>query len=258
MRPEERQKAILDSLIIHGPRNAAQLCEEIGASIATIRRDLCALADAGKILKSYGSARLPEPALDPVSPAPGPYYQAKQEIARTAARLVESGDSLFLGAGETCALLARNIADKENITVATTNVNAVLELAGSPNVSMLLLGGMVRIGSHFIETLDEYTAEQISKLHFSKVFLTVNGIDPDFGCSIHKRQQLPLYLHLMEHAEQFYIVADHGKFRQRTFAQLCPLEKVGYIITDSGVRAEDLRWLKENGVQVIAGEKEYP
>ena len=43
--------------------------------------------------------------------------------------------------------MSRYIKEIENITVVTTNVNAVVELATSPAVSVMLIGGDILSGA---------------------------------------------------------------------------------------------------------------
>ena len=174
MLPSEREQVILDYLTKHQTVSTARLCEVTGVSIATVRRDLNSLHRRGLLEKTHGGARyLPPPtaAVPPALPHQNdPAFADKDAIARTAAGFIYPGDIVFLGAGKTCTLIAHHIREKKNITIVTTNLNVVFELASSGN-SMLLLGGDIHVGSNYVETLGEYTLEEMHGLYFDKVFL---------------------------------------------------------------------------------------
>ena len=60
MLAEERLRTILEILEVRKAVSVAQLCQQTGASEATIRRDLNELSRQGKINKVHGGAMLPE------------------------------------------------------------------------------------------------------------------------------------------------------------------------------------------------------
>ena len=56
MLAEQRARAILQQLAQHQTVTVTELCQTTGASEATIRRDLNALADQGRLVKIHGGA----------------------------------------------------------------------------------------------------------------------------------------------------------------------------------------------------------
>lgn len=253
----EREERILDYLAAHGVTPTAALQEVTGASIATVRRDLNALCSRGLVVKTHGAARLKRD--QPAAGCPedtreeDPCYDEKNRIAQAAARLVDDGDVIFIGAGKTCTLLARCIRGKKGLTVVTSNVDAVVELSKSQGLSMILLGGDVHVGSNYIETLDEYTVESLRRLYFDKVFLTVNGIDLKYGYSINSRLQLPLYNHLLGNSRNFYLLADRHKFGKRAFAFFCAIDRIGNVVTNPETDGSYLAFYRGSGINVYTG-----
>lgn len=251
----EREKIILDYLSTNDIATTKYLCDLTGASIATIRRDLNHMEQNGLLKKTHGGAqnistRAYSGCLNP-SPELDPFFKAKQEIAIKASEFISSGDIIFVGAGMTCNLLSKYISEKENITIVTTNLTAVIELVSNPNISVLLLGGNVHIGTNHIETLDEYTVQALDKLYFDKVFFTVDGIDLNAGYSIISRAQLPLYNHLILNSKLIYLLADEGKFDKRTFTHLCKLDEIPNIITNSSTNPTYISFYKEHEIGVF-------
>ncbi|MDR6358246.1 DNA-binding transcriptional MocR family regulator [Pseudomonas psychrotolerans] len=76
MKVAKRRQAILE-LVLAGHTNVETLCRHLEVSEATVRRDLTALAEEGRILRTYGGAthigtREPEPSLEQRSSQSGP------------------------------------------------------------------------------------------------------------------------------------------------------------------------------------------
>ena len=253
----ERQNIILKHLASSGVITTKRLSELTGASLATLRRDLNYMDSQGMLKKTHGGAQsLQTAAVRPNASVPldfDPFLEYKVAIARKAAEFIDSGDIIFIGAGMTCNLLCRHLNEsgKENITIVTTNITGIMEVAQNPNISTLLLGGSVHAGVNHLETLDEYTVQTLEKLYFNKVFITVDGIDMNYGYSIINRAQLPLYNHLIQNSYQVYLFANEGKFNKRTFTLFCGLDEVPNVITNSCIDPKYLLYYKEHGISVF-------
>lgn len=260
----QRHQMILEYLKTHGSAATARLSELTGASPATLRRDLNTLAKQGLLIKTHGGAQsaagsLPVEAKPLPSDGlqPDPYLPFKDAIAQKAAELVVSGDIIFIGAGMTCNLLCRYLNERnpKQLTVVTTNVTAVIQLAPNPHISTLLLGGNIHTGANHIETLDEYTVSSLKQLYFDKAFITVDGIDRTCGYSIVNRAQLPLYHHLLKNSQALYLLANEGKFDKRTFTHLCGLEDISHVITNTCIPEAYLNYYREAGIEVLVADK---
>src|SRR3712207_2650650 len=99
LKPRERQLAILDYLQLHGRTPVDQLAANFQTTATTIRKDLTALEAANKVLRTYGSVVL-TPTNDeidlPIVNKTTINLNAKVQIGRIAAGLIQSGDSLIM------------------------------------------------------------------------------------------------------------------------------------------------------------------
>lgn len=254
----ERQKIILKYLASNEVITTKYLSELTGASLATLRRDLTLMDRQGLLKKTHGGAQSLQTAPVHLNASPlalefDPYMKYKDAIARRAVEFIDSNDIIFIGAGMTCNLLCKylNESGKESITIVTTNITGILEVAQNANISTLLLGGNVHAGVNHLETLDEYTIQSLEKLYFNKVFITVDGIDLNYGYSIINRAQLPLYNYLLQNSYQIYLLANEGKFNKRTFTLWGSLNDVPNVITNSCIDQRYLLYYKENGINVF-------
>jgi DeoR/GlpR family transcriptional regulator of sugar metabolism len=251
MYSDERKTAILNYVARNGITPVSSLLDITGSSIATLRRDLRQLMEEKRIDKSHGTVKLKNANVsDGMSADDDPRSEAKDHIARVAATLVKDGDRVFIGAGKTCMYLARYFSQKENLVVVTTNLNAIMELSHEKKHSMVLLGGTIHVGANYVETLDEYTVDSLRNLYFNKVFITVNGIDLDYGYSIHNRQQVPLYCHLLDSTSDFFLLADDSKYNKRAFALFCGMDKIRNVVTSPDIDPVYMAYYKENAVRV--------
>jgi len=256
----EREQIILDYLEEHEIATTSFLCELVGVSISTIRRDLNSMNERGLIIKTHGGAKkiannkptatpnlsMFNTRLDNLSIKDDLYINEKKEIAKLASSLILPGDVIFLGSGLTCAFLAKEIKHLSNLTVVTTSIDIVNELA--PHIPLILLGGDIVVGKNHIETLGDYTIEILNTMFFDKSFFTVDGIDFEFGYSIKNRKQIPLYDYLTTHCKTSYLLADYSKFNKQTFAHLFDLNGVNNIIVDDKAPKEYLNKFKENNI----------
>ena len=251
MYSDERKAMILKHILRTGITPVTSLLEIAGVSIATLRRDLRQLSDENLIEKSHGTVRIKNTnSLSGIPIDDDPFADAKMKIAQNAAKLINDGDRIFIGAGKTCTYLVKHFSQNENLVVVTTNINAVMELANAKKHTMFLLGGNIHIGSNYIETLDEYTVDSLKNLYFDKVFITVNGIDLDYGYSINSRLQVPLYRHLLTNTSDFFLLADGSKYGKRAFATFCEMDKIKNVVTCPDIDPVYMAFYKKNNVRV--------
>lgn len=118
----QRARVILQQLSLHQTISLTDLCQITGASQATIRRDLKALAQQRRLVRVHGGAASldEEEGLEqePDLTAMLRYTEEKKRIARYAASLVAEDDVVYLDAGTTVLHLADS--SKFGLVTATT------------------------------------------------------------------------------------------------------------------------------------------
>lgn len=250
----EREKQILHLLEANGAVSMTEICAVTGASVATIRRDFDELQKKGLAQRTHGGLRLPQKKEEP-----GRRYvngteilddidREKQLIAREAAAQVQAGESIFIGAGKTCNLFAALLRDIERLTVVTTSVTAVLELAECPNISVTLLGGDIHTGKNYIETLDPDINHTLRGYFFDKVFLTVEGVDLERGYTVQDKNRTALYTQLSRMTRRLYMLLDSAKFDRRAFATMFPPEKACRVISTRNMPERFVEFYRRQGI----------
>lgn len=246
---ENRQQLILEQLSEKKKMTSQELMETTGASEATIRRDLAMLERKGLLVRIYGGAKaVVQARTRPGASAPDPYLPNKTQVAKTASRLIQEGDTVFLGSGMTCTLLAQEIKYRTNIKVITTSVNVVTELADAPDVRLFLVGGDIYVGDNYMEALGEYSHKYLSQLYLGKSFITVDGISMEQGYSIMNHRQIPLYQHLLKNSKEFYLLVDKHKFNRRSYSPIWNIQTVPNLVTENTVDKKYLNYFENAGI----------
>ncbi|MET9624088.1 DeoR/GlpR family DNA-binding transcription regulator [Streptomyces sp. NPDC006464] len=264
---EQRRALILDEVRRRGGVRVNELTRRLNVSDMTVRRDLDALARQGVVEKVHGGA---VPVVETSTHEPGFEAKsalelgAKEEIARTAARMVAPGTAIALSGGTTTFALAAQLLDVPDLTVVTNSVRVadVFHAArrpGSgearPGAATVVLTGGVRTPS---DALVGPVADQaIRSLHFDVLFLGVHGISVEAGLSTPNLAEAETNRRLVRSARRVVVLADHTKWGTVGLSSFARLDEVDALVTDAGLSARTRAEMAEHlpGL-VVAGERE--
>ncbi|WP_262245575.1 DeoR/GlpR family DNA-binding transcription regulator [Parapedobacter soli] len=246
----ERHQLIISKLKESGSVNVADLCEILGVSSVTIRKDLKLLEDRQLLFRTHGGATLINPYAADRTVFEKERMQAaeKAAIAREAASLISDNDSIIIASGTTVQAMAKEIQPIGNLTVVTSALNVAVQLIKHPNIEILQLGGTLRKSSTSVAGL--YAERILDDFLCSKVFLGVDGIDIEFGLTTTNVQEAHLNRKMMEVSQKVIVLADSTKFGKRGFGRICGVDEVDRIITDSGIPPHTVKALESRGVKV--------
>ncbi len=246
----ERHQFILSKLKKEGKVNVLDLCRDLNVSSVTIRKDLKQLEDKHLLYRTHGGGTSSNPyTVDrPVNEKEKIRAEEKMDIGAAAAKLVEPNDCIIIASGTTVLSLARNIKPQETLTVITAALNVAMELNHYPEIEVLVLGGVLRKSSSSATGM--YAEKVLDDFSCSKLFLGVDGIDPDFGLTTTHIQEAQLNRKMIAASQKTIVLADSSKFGKRGFGRICGLEDVEQVITDKGISDHMLETLKGLGIEV--------
>ncbi|MEU6281628.1 DeoR/GlpR family DNA-binding transcription regulator [Streptomyces sp. NPDC047028] len=261
---EQRRALILDEVRRRGGVRVNELTRKLGVSDMTVRRDLDALARQGVLEKVHGGAvpvveaSTHEPGFEAKS---GLELTAKEDIARSAARLVGPGTAIALSGGTTTYALAQHLLEVPELTVVTNSVrvadvfHAAQRTSGQrQGAATVVLTGGVRTPS---DSLVGPVADQaIGSLHFDLLFLGVHGISLEAGLSTPNLAEAETNRRLVQSARRVVVVADHTKWGTVGLSSFAALEQVDTLVTDAGLPGEARAEISEHLRLVVAGETE--
>lgn len=211
----------------------ASLSTRFGVSSVTIRKYLGQLEKEGFLIKIRGGAMLAEgPGVQQAPPIPSiANLEGKQHIADLAFQTIHRGESIFLGSGATCYLLAKRLREIDDIRIVTNNINALYELIPY-NKNVFLLGGEIVYNGGMISASWDKAEAYCAGLQVNKAFTSAAGVDLAGGLTVNHTVSAHMYRLIPRLTDHWYLVADHEKFGKLGFYQVAPIENIKYVITD--------------------------
>lgn len=231
MLAEQRAERILKELARRRAATVTDLCQVTGASEATIRRDLAALAKQGKLSKVHGGAVLMEgefhgEELD-METKRELYTAEKDRTARYAAGLIGDEDVVFLDAGTTVLRMADHLRTSKALFL-TNSIECACRLM-ERNLRTYVLGGTLKAGT--MALIGAETLEALRRYNFTKAFLGANGVTIAQGFTTPDPEEAAVKTLAADRAQEVYVLADSSKFGQVTAVVMFPIENA-CVITD--------------------------
>ena len=250
-----RQEYILQRLQETGAVAIDELCTTLGASIATIRRDLEDLEKRSLLRRTRGGAvqigpLFYEPFRDDISfqDKVSSFAEEKRRIGFAAAKFVSKGQTIALTGGTTTTEVVRSLKVLSDISIITNTVNVAMELSNRKDIEVIVTGGHLR-GSWF--TLVGPLATAAAEMLFSDImFIGVDGIDVKKGLTCTNSSEAEVLRKLVQHAKMKVVVADHSKLGSISKHLLCPTKEIDKLITDTGASASAIAPFQKLGIEV--------
>jgi DeoR family ulaG and ulaABCDEF operon transcriptional repressor len=252
MLERERHRLILKIAEDRSVVGVGDLCELLGASEATIRRDIVAMAERGEVRRVRGGVEALEPRFHshlvgtPLALSRDIQAPQKRAIAREAASLLRRHDSVVIGPGSTTFCLAEFLETTE-IDVLTNSFPLAMHLVESSRNRVTMPGGTIYREQSIV--LSPFASEVSS--HFSgRLCLTSCFGLNRFGMMENDPLIVQAQVHLMASAEEVVVLADSRKLRLHSSMIAAPLSRLSRLITDDEATAEDLEPFRAAGMAV--------
>jgi DeoR/GlpR family transcriptional regulator of sugar metabolism len=172
---EARRDLIIDELRRQDEVTVSRLSELLGVSDVTIRKDLQQLEDQGYLTRVRGGAvfsgrgqlELRFAARQQLA------LEEKRRLAARAAQYVRPGATIFLDGSTTVFQMTRLLRHIQGLTVITNGLYAALELSFAPEITTIVVGGILRKQSSSL--VDLLTPELLRRLHVDVAFVSCRG-----------------------------------------------------------------------------------
>lgn len=258
----ERHQQIADTLELVGRVSVAGLARDFGVTTETIRRDLDALEEAGRLRRVHGGAvPADQSTLAETSLAErlGRNASAKEAIARAALALIPPTfrGSVLIDSGSTTGRLAELLEGWEpdapgaTLDVSTNSVPlaARLHAAANPHLQLRSLGGAVRgiTGA----AVGPSTIAQLSDIRPDLAFVGANGVSAEFGFSTPDETEAAAKAAMVHAARRVVVLADSSKLDAESLVRFACLDEVDTLITDAGPQPALDEALADADVQVV-------
>jgi DeoR/GlpR family transcriptional regulator of sugar metabolism len=246
---EKRQIEILLHIKEKGSASIGEVAERFAVSEMTVRRILYKLSDAGLIIRTPGGAMVvPSGSMERTFlERSGKMSSAKDSLGRAAAALVQDGETVVLDSGTTTQYIARHLAGRSNLVVVTNSLAVLEELAGSTGNHVRLTGGVYRRISH--DLCGSAVEEALGGIYADRVFFGAAALSFSKG-AMNLDQDMPRAI--LQAGKQRVLVIDSSKIGNEAVYRFCPIERCDLVITDSGVKAADIKRLRKLTKVIIA------
>lgn len=227
-----------------------ELQKHFDTSMNTIRRDVAMLMKKGTIEKVYGGvcARKSEQ-LTPFDVRTIKHPEAKLLIGRQAAALVEDGDTIFIDSGTTTLHIVPNLGDKQNVTIITHNLNAILAAAPYPNLTVIILPGQLLRKTSSFTGLE--TVRFLRAYNIKTAFMAATGLSLTGGVTNSSPFEYELKMTAMERSNKSYLLIDSHKFGETAMLTYAQLNQFAGVITEASPEESYISAIANAGTKLI-------
>ncbi|QDJ52648.1 DeoR/GlpR family DNA-binding transcription regulator [Bordetella hinzii] len=247
-----RIRGLLSSL---GQVSTERIAQDLGVSRETVRRDLLALEAEGGLRRVHGGiVATGGQAEPPLAVRQTVRAKEKRAIARAAARLVQAGQTLFVDAGSTTAILAEELAAMTGITVITNGLLVAQKMAAvhvtRPANHVILLGGQV--SASLAATCGDVTISDIHRYHADIALLSPVGVSAEHGATSFDHAEAAVARAMAGRAKRLIILADHSKLGHASRVAYAPAADIDVVVTNRHKgKAADRAALQAARVEVV-------
>ncbi len=254
MLPNQRREKILELIQEDGQAKVIDLSRLFKVTEVTIRQDLERLEKDGYILREHGGAYLKNvnSNVRNLTLQNQDYLEEKTMIARKAIEFIHDGDTIILDSGSTTTEIAKLLTGYNNLTVITNALNIAIILGAELGINVVVTGGEFKAPT--LSLTGQKAADFFHNLHVDKLFLATAGITLKSGLTYPGISDICVKRAMIESADEIFLVADSSKIGKSAFASLGALSLIHYLITDSKIKEEDIRWLKNYDVRFLIAE----
>lgn len=246
----ERRTRILDLVTRNKSVLVKELCALFEVTGETIRKDLTALEQEGRLIKTYGGAYVPDGVRNEIDAAirETVLTDAKDAIGQACAGMVREGDTVFLDESTTCLSIAKYLSNMEGVMVVTNSLKVAQVFAARRSGRLLLAGGELNARNQSFA--GEEARELLGRHYADLCFVSCRGLDQEAGLTDGGEDSGVLRRLMLQHARRRYLVVDQTKLDQINFYRIGGFDLISGVIID---RMEDAGWrrfFRELGIPV--------
>jgi DeoR/GlpR family transcriptional regulator of sugar metabolism len=252
MLPLVRLEKIVELVRSRGNLSIEELCQALGVSSSSIRRDLAKLEACHELRRTHGGAVAVKESIRP----PLSFEEkkelniaAKRRIATKAATLIQAGETVCLDGGTTTQLIAEELTRLLSLTVVTNSLSILYSLCRYPHIKLIAVGGMVK---HDIQGIvGNLTADLLEKIHIHKLFLGADGLWPGRGIYTSSEMEAVTKIKMIENSQEVILVADSQKIGQTALVKFSSWENIDLLITDRECQKKYLKEFRNLKLKVL-------
>jgi DeoR/GlpR family transcriptional regulator of sugar metabolism len=249
MRTEERREGILRLLETSEIVTVAELVQKLGASEATVRRDLVQLDQRGALRRTHGGARrlTLRGVTTPFAARVGINAEAKGRIAAAAAGMLAHGESVVLDGGTTCLEVARRLTDP-SLRVVPLSLRSATVL-GDAGAQITMCGGDVRPDE--LSATGARALSSISTMRFDTAIVSCRGFTLSEGVTSYDSEDAAIKAAAIRYSSRIILLCDETKWGKTAFGWVADTQDLTAVVTDHVLTRDERRTVTGLGLEVV-------
>ncbi|EUJ28189.1 DeoR/GlpR family DNA-binding transcription regulator [Listeria cornellensis] len=232
----QRRSEILHRVQEQKTVSVNELSEKLNVSAATVRADLNSMEKQGLLTRTHGGAMMKEK--DDIDKKYAvrekKHRSEKQRIAAAAFEYIEDDQCIILDASTTCFELAKFIKEStKRLTIVTSGLTTATMLKENPNLTVIIIGGIVRSGSNSIEGLIGH--ELLKKVNVDILFTSAYALNASDGLTDFSLYEVELKREMVATARKTIALVDNSKIDKSSIATFAKIEDIELLVTDQAL-----------------------
>lgn len=251
MRIDNRRDDILEKVNRDGKVRVVKLAEMFNISEVTIRSDLAELEQEGLLRRVRGGAVSTKKSYYDMSlnDRMEEHKDEKIRIAKMVTNMIADGDILMIDSGTTTCYIARELADRNNLTIVTNAMQIAREFVYNNTINVILLGGDLDLQYQF--TYGNDTVAQLQNYRADKMIIATDGVSAKYGLTTFHNREAEVSRSMIDRSNKVIAVADYSKIGKEGFSYISTLEKIDVLVTNKHEEnAEELNAIRQSGIIV--------
>ena len=234
---EERQQIILKTVIENKSITVKELAALLDVSMPTIRSDIDIIcANFPDIERTHGGIVLSNKFIHqtPYEERKALNLKEKQSIANLAISLIKHKDTILIDSSSTSNEIANKLINiNVKITIITTGINIAIKLKENPNLTVIIIGGVLKPKSNTIQ--NSFDDSVINAFNIDKYFFSASGVSLKNGFSDYNYNEVVDKKRFLAKCQQSIALIDSSKFNIDSKSSFAQLKEVDYLITTQAV-----------------------
>ncbi len=247
-----RRKKILEGIYEAGEVLISDLSKEFSVSEVTIRNDLEYLERKNQLIRVRGGAIHSDNLVgvdQRLTEKNRLHKIEKAAIGRKAASLIREGETIIVDSGSTTAEVVKHLGGMRQLNVITNALNIANMLTAYVNINVIIPGGYLRQNS--MSLVGPLAEKNLRAFYVDKLFLSTDGFDTTQGIFTPNIDEAHLNAIMIDISREVILVTDSSKFKRRSLAFICTVDKIKTVVTDKNIPEDDRKRLEQAGVEVL-------
>ena len=247
---DDRQQWILEQLGERGRVVTNDIAAELGTSLDTVRRDLRALHEQGKLRRVHGGAMPTSSLSASFSERSTETSMSRTNLARAVVERLRPGSLIGLDAGSTNVEIARQIPQTLDLTIVTNGPAVAVALGEHRSAKVILLGGALDLtwmASTGSETVDAWRNYQLDL-----AVLGVCGFDVERGASTASQHEVGTKRALIGAAASTIVPVQAEKLGTAASFHVAEVTAIDTMIVTDEVSKKVLSRYRKSGLEIVA------